>query len=738
MRRSVVGPDEAFQGFAAAEDFARALLPRAPHSAIFVFDREFRLRMADGPALRRAGYDPAQMVGRELGDVVAADEWKQLKPFYERVLEGESRVFVHASATQRRSYRIHADPILSPEGNVVGALVISHEEVADAEGRLTARLRQQSAVAELGRRAIAGADFGDLVRDAAGHVLETLEPADGAVVTELTPDADDFLVRHDSSGSLTGRRLPLAGSMTEIVLASHAPLVVSDVVTAKLELSEHMKALGTRSGVCVPIGRRDAPIGIFGVFCRQPFDFTDDDVAFVESLANILAEAARREQADADLRRQSLHDAVTGLPNRTLLDDRLRQSLAFAQRAGLRVGVLFVDLDHFKVINDSLGHEGGDAVLRAVADRLRSVARGSDTIARFGGDEFVIVAAALEDDRDAMRIAETISSLLAPPVLVGGDQPVHVRASIGIAVAGPGDDDPRELIRAADAAMSRAKARGRGRHEIVDPARRARPPANQLAIEQDLRKALAAGELRLVFQPFVRLDDGSPVGAEALLRWERPSRGLLTPAAFLDVADQSGLIVPIGEWMLTEACRQAARWQRRQSDFLLTINLSATQLADSAVVATVERALLDSGLKPGGLGLELTEQVLIGDEDDALRTLSALKKLEVTLLLDDFGTGFSSLSHLKRFPIDVVKIDRSFIEGLGDPDCGSDDAAIVSALVGMGRATGKRVIPEGIETETQVGELQRLGCHLGQGYHFARPLGLEALESWLGAARQRC
>ena len=733
MRPSVIDRGEAFEGFTAAEGFARALLPHAPHSAVFVFDREFRLRMADGPALLRAGRDPAQMVGRTLGDVLPAATWESLRPHYERVLAGEPAVFVHESPTQLRSYHVDATPIVTPQGDVVGGLVISREEVPAAELRLTERLRQQSAVAELGRLAIAGAAFGDLARDAARLIHETLEAADGAIVIEVPPGSE-LLVRHDSTGRLTGARIPLSGTITETVLRSSAAVVVRDVQRSGHEASEQLKTLGARSGVCVRIGRSDAPFGVLGLFCGQPFDFTDDDVAFAESLANVLAEAARREQVDADLRRQALHDPVTGLPNRTLLDDRLRQSLAFGERAGLRVGVIFVDLDHFRVVNDSLGHDGGDAVLRQVADRLRSLARGSDTVARFGGDEFVVIAAALEDDRDALRLAEQISSLLASPVLVG-DQHVYVRASIGIRVAGPGEDDPRRLIRDADAAMARAKARGRGRYELADPANGAQAPANQLAVEQELRDALAEGDLRLVFQPFVAIGDGSPVGAEVLLRWEHPTRGYLSPAGFLDVAEQSGLIVPIGAWMLTVACRRAARWRQDRPDFLLTVNLSATQLADPAVVETVERALADSGLEPQGLGLELTEQVLIGDENDVLRTLSALKALGVTLLLDDFGTGFSSLSHLKRFPIDIVKIDRSFIEGLGDPDAGHNDAAIVSALVGMSLATGKLVIPEGIETGAQVGELQRLGCRFGQGYHFAKPLKPEDFEDWLRAAR---
>lgn len=737
MPPPVVDRRDTFESFAAAEDFARALLPHALDAAVFVFDRRFTVRLADGPALRWGSHDGAQLVGRRLGDVLPAGAWDVLQPRYARVLAGESCVFRYESPIQMRAYRVHGYPIRGAGGDVQGALVVAHEELTQAEERLSARLRQQSAVAELGRLAIGGADLGDVMRDAARLICENLEAAEGVVVTELLPGARELLVLHDSTELLTGGRFPVAGSITEATVRSCAPLVVRDIATSGLNVSEQLRTLGARSGICVPIRSTEAPFGVLGLFCGRPFDFADDDVAFVESLANVLAEVARREQVDADLRRQALQDPLTGLPNRTLLDDRLRQSLAFAGRAGLHVGVLCVDLDHFRVINDSLGHEAADAVLLAVGKRLQSVARGSDTVARVGGDEFVIVAAALEDDCDAMRIAETVFSVLGAPVRVG-DHQVYVRASIGIRVALSGDEDPHRLIRDAHAAKSRAKARGRGRYALAGSPTRAEAPANQLVLEQELRDALPAGDLTLVCQPFVRIGDGFPVGAEVLLRWQHPTRGQLSPGSFLDVADQSRLIVPIGAWMLGEACRHGARWRQRQPDFLLTVNLSATQLADPALVKTVERALHDAELEPSGLGLELTEQVLIGDEDDALRTLTALKALGVTLLLDDFGTGFSSLSHLKRFPIDIVKIDRSFIEGLDDADGGGDDdAAIVAALVSMGRATGKLVVPEGIETGRQVVELERLGCHVGQGYHFSRPLPIVDFETWLDRPPER-
>jgi diguanylate cyclase (GGDEF)-like protein/PAS domain S-box-containing protein len=716
-------------GLTEAERFARELLLHAPDAAAFVFDTQTRLRFADGGIMRRLGFRSEEVVGRTPAEVLPGPMWERLKPLYERTLAGDAYITGYET-TSGRKYRMHGSPVVDETGRVTGGMLVSHEVLTPAEERLTERLRQQSAVAALGKFAVTGGvELGALIEEAARLIAETLR-TDGVAVVELVTGRDEFLVRHESSGRLTGRRVPLDGSLAEAVLRTRGSVIIADSHKGTHPLSAPLLAMGVRSAVCVPIGHVDRPFGMLAAFSRHMDAFTADDANFLESVAFVLAEAAQRERVDAELRRQALHDVVTGLPNRTLLDDRLQQSLAVARRAGLRVGVLFVDIDHFKVINDSLGHQGGDHTLQVVADRLRSAVRASDTVARFGGDEFVIVATAVERVDDAVCIAETVLSLLTAPILIG-EQPVYVRASIGICVAEPGDEvDPQGLLRAADGALYRAKARGRGRYEVVDADSRPEPPPNQLVVERDLRAALAQGDLRLVFQPFVRLEDGAGIGAEALLRWEHPTQGTLAPGDFLEVAEQSGLIVPIGAWMLREACAHAVRWHETR-DFLLSVNLSATQLADRGIVEMVERALDETGLQPHCLGLELTEQVLIGDEADALRTLSRLKEVGVLLLLDDFGTGFSSLSHLKRFPIDIVKIDRSFVEGLDAPDGAREDAAIVSALVSMSRATGKQIIPEGIETPVQVDELQRLGCESGQGYFFLPPLQVADFEAWI-------
>ena len=718
-----------FETFDSAVEFATALLPHTAHAGAFVFDRDYVVRYADGVVLRDRGYTPEVVIGRRAGDVLTAGVWERLKPLYDRTLAGEAFVVAH-EGSNGRMYRMHGSPILAADGAVAGGLLVSHEAVSPAEERLAHRLRQHAAIAEFGRMALShDRDLGDLIRAAVRFVVDTLPGVEAAGVGELLPGRERFRA-HEMGSDLPGSEFAVSGSLLERVLEAGVPLVLVDDGASRFP--PYLRASGFVTVGTVPIGRPDAPFGALAAFARHVRAFGDDDLHFLSALANVLAEAARREQADAEFRRNAMHDAVTGLPNRQLLEDRLKQSLSFAQRSGLRVGLYFVDLDRFKIVNDSLGHHAGDEVLRVVARRLRSAVRASDTVARFGGDEFVIVAPGLETEEDATHLARTVLEALDAPIMVG-ERGLHMRASVGVTLTAPdAEADPGVLLRNADAAMYRAKAHGHHRYELHDPAKT--EVVDALRIEQALRDALVAGELRLAFQPFVRFDDRAAYGAEVLLRWEHPGRGLIGPAVFLDVAEQTGLIVPIGEWMLKEACRLAAHWDNGD-DFLLTLNLSATQLSHPGIVEAVRIALHDTGLSPESLGLELTEQVLVGDEEMTLRILTDLKELGVKLLLDDFGTGYSSLSHLKRFPIDIVKIDRSFIDGVGT-DGITGDAAIVSAIVGMSWATGKRVIPEGIETAEQVDALRRMGCAVGQGYFFASPAPADEFEAWLQRSRE--
>ena len=436
-----------------------------------------------------------------------------------------------------------------------------------------------------------------------------------------------------------------------------------------------------------------------------------------------------RKEAEDQLALHAYHDILTGLPNRALFLDRLGMALARARRRPCSVAVLFLDIDRFQVINDSLGHTAGDLLLVSVAQRLESTLRPEDTVARFGGDEFTILCEDVASDLEPIAIAERVARALAEPFAVD-DREVFLTTSIGIAVARHDVAQAESLLRDADAAMYRAKERGRARFEVFDEAMRSGAMA-RLEIANALPRAIERNELCLHYQPIIDLRDGDIVGVEALLRWERPS-GMWLPEAFVPLAEETGLIVPIGEWVLIEACAQLADWQRRYElpmSFSISVNLSAGQLGQPRLAQALEAALCDVA-EPSSLWLELTETALMADEDAAIATLRGFKERGVSLSVDDFGTGYSSLSYLNRLPIDALKVDRAFVSGL-DSDPG--DQAIAKAVVGLAHTLGLGAVAEGVETRAQLDELRSLGCDGAQGFLFSRPLPPPEIEALLAS-----
>jgi diguanylate cyclase (GGDEF)-like protein len=435
-----------------------------------------------------------------------------------------------------------------------------------------------------------------------------------------------------------------------------------------------------------------------------------------------------RRQADERLVHRAYHDPLTGLPNRARLLDRLEQALARAGRRGEPVALLFLDLDRFKLVNDRLGHAAGDRLLIAVADRLQRCVRPGDTVARLGGDEFTILLDGLADATESERLAAEIATALEAPFALDG-QEVAITASIGVAVAEPGRIiAPADLLRDADVAMYRAKARGKARYELFEPAMG--DGAREWAVlAADLRRALEQGALELAYQPVVELASGRIAAVEVLARWEDPTRGPIPPDDFVPLAEEVGLIAPLGQWVLGEACRQARAWQDALPEPpVVAVNLSPRQFQQPGLVEDVAEALRTTGLAPHLLALEITEGAMIADADEAVATLRQLKGLGVRLVIDDFGTGYSSLTYLQRLPVDQLKVDRQFVAGLGH-DAG--DAAIVTAVVGLARTLGLGVVAEGVETAEQAVRLRELGCSLGQGFYFGRPQSAEALTALL-------
>jgi len=439
-----------------------------------------------------------------------------------------------------------------------------------------------------------------------------------------------------------------------------------------------------------------------------------------------------RKQYEEQLRHQAFHDPLTGLPNRALLINRLERALARAARRGETVAVLYLDLDHFKLVNDTLGHEAGDHLLTEVGRRVRICLRPEDTPARLSGDEFAVLLEDITDEEDAGAIAERIADQLRTPFDIGGRE-VAITSSLGIAVSGPGRTTPEDLMRSADAAMYRAKRGGRSRFEVYDP-EMDRMSLERAQLESDLRGAVERGEFRLHYQPIVNFRSERVLGVEALIRWDHPTRGLLPPSAFISIAEETGLILSIERWLLKEACRQAREWQIRypsDDSISVSVNLAALELGHPDLVTNVSEILDATGLPPHNLVLEITESTVMVDAEATIVTLEELRGLGVRIAVDDFGIGYSSLAYLHRFPIDILKIDQSFVGRLG---MASESIAIVRAVLALAEALNLRVIAEGIESHAHLQHLLTLGCELGQGYLFARPLPPSSIEEMLQKA----
>jgi diguanylate cyclase (GGDEF)-like protein/PAS domain S-box-containing protein len=573
------------------------------------------------------------------------------------------------------------DPYLLPK--VIGSMI---ERAAYAEALFEEQERAQVTLNSIGD-AVVSTDVAGRVtylnvvaedltgwsrNEAAGHPLEEVLQIIDATTRQATQNTTMLAIRADKA----------------LALPPNCVLIRRDGIEAAIEDST------------APIhDRRGAVTGAVMVF---------KDVSMARAMARKMTHLAQ-------------HDSLTNLPNRVLLSDRLREAIILSGRHQRKLSVLFLDLDRFKHVNDSMGHGVGDRLLQSVARRLFSCVRSSDTVGRQGGDEFVVLLWEVRRAEDAAVTAAKILEALREPHLIDGHE-LYVSGSIGIVTYPDDGADAETLMKKADLAMYYAKESGRDGYQFFKPAMNARAVERQ-SLEDSLRYAIERRELVLHYQPKVDLKSGGIIGAEALIRWRHPQRGLVPPGQFVTIAEDSGLIVPIGRWVLREACRQARAWQTAGLPPLcVAINISPVELRAPGFVAGVRAILKETGLEPRYLELELTETVLIEDSRSVADVLEELKDIGVLLALDDFGTGYSSLSHLKRFPIDTLKIDQSFVRDLTVDE---DDAGIVTAVIGMGKSLQMRVVAEGVETREQLEILQQHGCPQGQGYYFCRPVPAE-------------
>ena len=487
---------------------------------------------------------------------------------------------------------------------------------------------------------------------------------------------------------------------------------------------------GAQRILVLPIFWREQVSGLLAIGLMQPREFSNELVQQARDLVNRIGVALAAQAREEQLKFRAYHDDLTGLPNRSLLLERLSQEIAHARRSDKQLAVLFIDLDRFKKINDSLGHDAGDRLLHQVAERLSSCTREGDTVARLSGDEFVVLLPGLANPKQAARLAAEMQGLLGEPYLIDGNS-CHVGACIGVAIFPDDGSLPAELLKKADMAMYRAKATGRGRviffEESMNVAQQ-----QQVVMERELRQALARGQLSLQYQPRIRLADGRLGGAEALLRWFHPELGQVGPERFIPLAEEAGLVEEIGAWVLREVCAQAGRWHAVGHRIPVSVNVSGRQLGSDRLVQQLQQALAANAVPPAALELEITEGTLIGNIEAVSEQLAQIKQTGVRIALDDFGTGYSSLSHLQQLPIDILKIDPSFTQGLGRDD---GAGSIVHSIIALAHALGKTVVAEGVENERQAELLRIWQCEQVQGHHYSPPLSAAEFEELLAPSR---
>ena len=705
--------------------------------AIFLFDiASWRFVDCNDAYCQLLGYTRDEVLEKLSPEQVLAVSREDIHRNFEAMTAGETDAFPSETVCRHKDgtqvpVDVQRRAVLLLGGWIIVGVMRDISARLDAQNVILTNALQQGLIAALGRRALIRGKIDELL-DQAGDVI-----AEGLVVgffevQELSPDGTS-LTRAAGAGwendwmSRRVTRLSL-GSPEQFALEARQPVLVEDFrQETRFAPSEIQVAHGIRSGVLVPIGGLDGPYGLLGAYSRNARQFPPESADFLQGVANILAAAIDRTKSEDEMAYRAQFDKLTDLPNRNLFRDRIAQAMLHASGRNANVGVVTLDLDRFKTINDAYGHAAGDRLIVQVARRLESHIGKGDSVGYLDGNQFGLVLSEVANMDDINLALQTTTAALATPFDLDG-QEIHLTACFGIAVYPVDGVDSEVLLKNASSAMSRAKEQGHGTVQFFTEALNVRA-AHMAALTQELRGAIRQQEFELHYQPQVSLHNGRVVGAEALIRWRHPERGLVAPGEFIGLAEETGLIVPIGEWVLGTACAQAASWQRAGREGLsVSVNVSAVQLRHGGFAASVRAALEASGLEPSRLELELTESGIMQDTERFIEEMSALRALGVSIAIDDFGTGYSSLSYLKRLPVDTLKIDQSFIRNIiVEPN----DAAITRAIIAMASLLKLRVVAEGVETEEQKNFLRRSRCDIVQGYLFGAAVPAAGLDEML-------